>query len=95
MIPGMGNMKDLNVDEKHMARQEALVRSMTSAERADPTLLNGSRKRRVAMGSGVTVQEINEFLKQFEMMRQMIRQLTGSEGGFRKKKGRMRLPFAR
>jgi signal recognition particle subunit SRP54 len=95
MLPGMGSLKDLDVNEKHLARQEALVRSMTSEERSDPTLLNGSRKRRVAMGSGVSVQEINEFLKQFEMMRQMIRQITGSEGGFKKKKGRMRLPFAR
>ena len=78
-----------------LARQEALVRSMTAEERTDPSILNGSRKRRIAAGSGVSVQEINAFLQQFDMMRQMIRQMTGAEGGFRKKKGRMRLPFGR
>lgn len=86
MLPGMGKLKDIQVDEKHLARQEALVRSMTHEEREDPTLLNGSRKRRIAQGSGVSVQEINEFLKQFEMMRSMIRQMTGGmPGRFTKK----------
>jgi signal recognition particle subunit SRP54 len=88
MLPGMGNLKDIEVPEKQMARQEALVRSMTTEERSDPAILNGSRKRRIALGSGVSVQEINEFLKQFEMMKQMVRQMTGGAGGFKKKKHR-------
>jgi len=95
MLPGMGHLKGVEVDEKQLARQEAIARSMTPDERSDPSLLNGSRKRRIALGSGVSVQEINQFLHQFEMMRQMIRQMLGSEGGFRKKKGRFRIPFGR
>jgi signal recognition particle subunit SRP54 len=91
MIPGMGKLKDVEVDETILVRHEALVRSMTNAEREDPGILNGSRKRRVALGAGVSVQEINEFLKQFEMMRQMIRTMTGGIGA--KKKRRMRMPF--
>jgi signal recognition particle subunit SRP54 len=91
MIPGMGKLKDVEVDEKILVRHEALVRSMTHAERDDPGILNGSRKRRIAQGAGVSVQEINEFLKQFEMMRQMIRTMTGGIGA--KKKRRMRMPF--
>ncbi|HXG23429.1 MAG TPA: signal recognition particle protein, partial [Chthonomonadales bacterium] len=94
MLPGMSQFKGLQVDEKQLARQEAIVYSMTPEERSDPSILNGSRKRRIAQGSGVSVQEINQFLHQFEMMRQMIRQMTGSEGRFRKKRGRFRIPFA-
>jgi signal recognition particle subunit SRP54 len=93
MLPGMGHLKGLQIDEKQLARQEAIVRSMTLEERANPSILNGSRKRRIAQGSGVSVQEINQFLHQFEMMRQMIRQMAGSETAFRKKKGRFHLPF--
>jgi signal recognition particle subunit SRP54 len=93
MIPGMGALKDVEIPEKQMKRQEALVQSMTADERSDPTLLNGSRKRRIAMGAGVSVQEINEFLKQFEMMRQMIRQMTGGMG--MKKKKKRTWPFGR
>jgi signal recognition particle subunit SRP54 len=93
MIPGMGQLKDVEIPEKQMKRQEALVQSMTAEERSDPTLLNGSRKRRIAMGAGVSVQEINEFLKQFEMMRQMIRQMTGGMG--MKKKKKRTWPFGR
>jgi signal recognition particle subunit SRP54 len=97
MLPGMGALKDGQIPEKEMARKEALVKSMTLAERADPSLLNGSRKRRVAAGAGVTVQEINEFLKQFEMMRQVIKQMTGGRG--LPQKGRhgkkRRIPFMR
>ena len=98
MIPGMGNIKGIEGGEQHLARQEALVRSMTLHEREDPSLLNGSRKRRISAGSGISVQEINQFLTQFDQMRQMIRQMTGMEGGLKKmksKKGRMRMPFKR
>ncbi|MCC6731193.1 MAG: signal recognition particle protein [Chthonomonadales bacterium] len=93
MIPGMGRLKGLEVNEKQLARQEALVRSMTVDERSDPSILNGGRKRRVAQGAGVTVQEVNQFLHQFEMMRQMIRQMMGGEAGHGKRRRRLRLPF--
>jgi signal recognition particle subunit SRP54 len=99
MLPGMGSaLKDVQIPEKQMARQEALVKSMTLAERADPALLNASRKRRIAVGAGVTVQEINEFLKQFDMMKQMIKQMTGGKGlpGKTSRHGKKRrFPFMR
>jgi signal recognition particle subunit SRP54 len=92
MLPGMGHLRDVQVDERALARQEAIVRSMTPEERGDPGLLNGSRKRRVALGSGVTVAEVNQFLKQFEAMRQMIRQMLGTEAALKKKRrGRLAL----
>jgi signal recognition particle subunit SRP54 len=94
MIPGMNKLKGAaEVDEKQLKYHEAIVQSMTKAERSDPGILNGSRKRRIAHGSGRSVQEINEFLKQFEMMRQMIRQMTGMSGGGFRKKRRLRMPF--
>lgn len=92
MIPGMGRLRDVEVDERAFKRQEAIVLSMTPEERADPSILGGSRKRRIAAGAGVTVQEVNQFLKQFETMRQMARQMMGGgrRGG---RKSRFRLPF--
>jgi len=94
MIPGMSKLKgNAEVDEKQLRYHEAIVQSMTLEERTDPGILNGARKRRVAVGSGRSVQEINEFLRQFDMMRQMIRQMTGMAGGRFGKKKRMRLPF--
>jgi len=93
MIPGMSSLKGVQVDERQLARQEALVRSMTIEERSDPSILNGSRKKRIAMGSGVSVQDINQFLRSFEQMRQMIRQVTGGKGKLGKKKRSMHLPF--
>jgi len=93
MLPGMGKLKDLHVDEREIARIEAMVRSMTMEERDDPSILNGSRKRRIASGSGTTVQEINQFLNQFQAMRQMVKTMFGSEGALRRKKRRVRLPF--
>lgn len=90
MIPGMSRMKDLSIDESEVARQEAIVRSMTPAERADPSILSGSRKRRVAIGSGTSAQEVNKLLKGFESSRQMIGHMVrqgrtgkGNRGGRR------------
>jgi signal recognition particle subunit SRP54 len=97
LIPGMSQLKNVQVDEKQLGRFEAIVRSMTNEERSDPTIMNGSRKRRIALGSGVTVPEVNQFLQQFDMMRQMIKMMMGSEAAFKqkKKKGRIHLPFRR
>jgi signal recognition particle subunit SRP54 len=82
MIPGMGRVtKDIapDVTDKHMRRIEAIINSMTRDERYDPRMLNGSRKRRVARGSGTTVQEVNELLGEFRQMQRLMKQL-GSGG---------------
>ena len=97
MIPGMGGKNlDLNVDEKGLAKTEAIILSMTPEERENPSLLNSSRKKRIAAGSGTQVVDINRLLKQFDMMLQLTRQMTASKGrgrfGFGKNKG-MNLPF--
>lgn len=85
MIPGLNasQLKGAQVDSKAVGRTEAIIRSMTPAERAKPEILNASRKRRVAKGSGTSVQEVNRLLNQFEQSRQMMKQLTG--GRFKKK----------
>ena len=79
MMPGMnaGAFKNAQVDEAALARTEAIIQSMTPYERENPACLNHSRKRRVAAGSGVKVEEINRLLKQFEMMNQMMKQFSG------------------
>jgi signal recognition particle subunit SRP54 len=85
MIPGMGNMaKDMSPDvtDQQMRRIEAIIHSMTHDERVDPRMLNGSRKRRVARGSGTTVQEVNDLLNQFRQMQRMMKQMSsGGRGG--------------
>jgi signal recognition particle subunit SRP54 len=76
MIPGMGGaqLSEANVDEKAMAHVEAIIYSMTPEERRNPTILNGSRKKRIATGSGRTIQEVNRLLKQFSEMQKMMKQ---------------------
>jgi len=85
MIPGadrlMQGNKNLSVDDKQMARVEAMIRSMTPRERADPEIINGSRKRRIAAGSGTSVQEINRLLGQFRDMKKMLRQMNAMASG--------------
>ncbi|MEM0897968.1 MAG: signal recognition particle protein, partial [Verrucomicrobiota bacterium] len=73
MLPGMNKMKDLNVDEKRMARIEAIVLSMTPKERKRPELLNPKRRKRIAAGSGNTMLQVNQFLKQFAQMRKLMK----------------------
>ena len=79
MMPGMkpGAIKDANIDERQMARTEAIVLSMTKDERVDPSIIGGSRKRRIAKGSGTTVEDVNRLLKQFDQMRKMMKQFSG------------------
>ena len=78
MIPGMGGlakqMPDPAAAERQMKQVEAIIRSMTMDERLDPTLINGSRRKRIAAGSGVTVSEVNALLKQFQSMQTMMKQ---------------------
>ncbi|MBM4459938.1 MAG: signal recognition particle protein [Chloroflexi bacterium] len=86
MIPGMGRMtKDIapEVTDKQMRRIEAIINSMTPSERRDPRVLNGSRKRRVARGSGATVQEVNELLGQFRQMQRLMKQMGSGGRGMR------------
>lgn len=96
MLPGMGNkMKDIEgmIDEKDLARKEAIILSMTPKERSNPDLLNLSRKRRIAAGAGVDISEVNRFVKQFEQARKMMKQMPGMMGGKAGKRGRFNLPF--
>jgi signal recognition particle subunit SRP54 len=104
MMPGMGKMKDqmknVKVDDKQMAKVAAIVKSMTKEERSKPELLNPNRRKRIALGSGNTVVEVNRFIKQFEDMRKMMKQFSGMMGGGGKNKkglmgkmGKGRFPF--
>ena len=82
MIPGVGKqLKDLDVDEKQFKRLEAMIQSMTPAERQDPDLLNGARRKRIADGSGTSIQDVNQFIKQFEEMRKMMKMMNKMGGG--------------
>ncbi len=94
MLPGanMGALKNAQVDESQMAKIEAIILSMTKKERLHPEIINGSRRKRIAKGSGTTVEDVNKLLKQFEQMKKMMRQLTGGHGK-RKMPFGMRLPF--
>ena len=93
MLPGANTaaMKDLHVDEKQMARTEAIILSMTRQERDRPDIINGSRRKRIARGSGTQVEDVNRLLKQFEQMKKMMKQFSGM--GKRRGFGGMRLPF--
>jgi len=92
MIPGMDPkaLKGAKMDEKALSRQEAIILSMTQAERDNPSILNSSRKKRIAAGSGTQVVDINRLLKQYEGMQQMVKQLSGKNmRKLQKKMGRM------
>ena len=97
MMPGMGSqLKGLEdaIDEKKMAQIEAIILSMTPKERANPEILNLSRKSRIARGAGVDIAEVNRLVKQFDQMRKMMKQMPGMMGGKGfGKKGRFRMPF--
>ena len=79
MIPGMNQLKDVKVDDKEFVRIEAMISSMTKEERQNPKLLNGNRRLRIAKGSGTSVQEINKFMKSFEMTQKMMRKMKDSK----------------
>ncbi len=89
MIPGMGSIKELaenKPDEKQLGRVEAIISSMTDVERRNHQVINGSRRKRIAKGSGTTVEEVNRLLKQFIEMRKMLKSLGMSGGGGKKKR---------
>ena len=79
MIPGMNQLKDVKVDDKEFNKIEAIISSMTKEERRNPKVLNGNRRLRIAKGSGTSVQEINKFMKSFEMTQKMMRQMKDSK----------------
>jgi signal recognition particle subunit SRP54 len=86
MIPGFGALKQLNqqraeVDEGQVARVEAIINSMTPGERRNHAIINGSRRKRIAKGSGTSVEEVNRLLKQFIEMRRMLKTMGGMAGG--------------
>ena len=87
-VPGMNNMKDLKVDEKAMAHTEAIILSMTPKERENPDIIGASRKKRIAAGAGVRVEDVNKLLKSFDQMRKLMRQFSGP--GMGKKMKRMK-----
>jgi len=87
MLPGAGKMKGLKniqVDEKQLSHVEAIIRSMTKEEKEKPEIINASRRKRIAKGSGTSVQEVNRLLKQFEEMKKMMKQMTSMTKGKRK-----------
>ena len=92
MMPGIkpGALKDAKIDEKQLARTEAMIRSMTRKEREKPEIINASRKIRISKGSGTTVEEVNKLLKQFETTRKMMKQFAGGKRGMF---GKMKVPF--
>ena len=92
MMPGIkpGALKDAQIDEKAIGRTEAIIKSMTKEERAKPDILGASRKRRIAAGSGTTVEEVNRLLKQFDQVTKLMKQFSNPA---KMKKGKFKLPF--
>ena len=97
MMPGVkpGALKDAKIDESILARTEAIIRSMTRKERENPDIINASRKRRIAQGSGTTVEDVNKLLKQFDQMLKMMKQFSsmGKSKHGMKMLGKMKMPF--
>ena len=97
MIPGMGkqlkDLKDVDLDEKALSSTEAIIYSMTKEERANPDILNPSRKKRIAAGAGVDISEVNALVKQFDQAKKMMKQFSGMMGKGGKRGGKFRMPF--
>ena len=94
MLPGMSG-KDIDVDENAMKKPEAIIRSMTPKERRNPNLLNASRRKRIAAGSGTTVQDVNQLIRQFENAKQMMKQMTSQMKGGRAQRMMRKFPGMR
>lgn len=96
MMPGMGKnkaLKNANIDEKDVKKTKAIIQSMTVEERRKPEVINGSRRKRIARGSGTSVQAVNRLLKQFEQTRKLIKQISQMQTGKAGKKGGLNIPF--
>ena len=85
MLPGAGklNVNEADIDEKRIERTKAIILSMTMQERTNPSIIDSKRKRRIAAGSGTSVQDINQLLKQYEQTKMLMKQLKGAKGKFR------------
>ncbi len=93
MIPGIGKkVKDVDVDERKFDRMQAIILSMTEKERTNPDIINPSRKKRIAAGSGQSIEEINRLLAQFRQMQKLFKQMNGKKGSKRRRKQRMNFP---
>jgi signal recognition particle subunit SRP54 len=80
MIPGFGKMKNVSVDEREFTKIEAIINSMTGEERRNHAVINGSRRRRIALGSGTTVTDVNRVVKQYVEMKKMLKMFKGKKG---------------
>ena len=93
LLPGIGNKaKDIEIDERKFDRMQAIILSMTEKERTNPDIINPSRKKRIALGSGQSIEEVNRLLSQFRQMQKMFKQMGGKKGGKRRRKMRYQLP---
>lgn len=92
MIPGMNPKKlgGIKLDDKQIPRTQAIIKSMTKQERLDPSIINASRRKRIAAGSGTRIQDVNQLLKSYEELKKLMKQMTGRKG---MKRGRFRMPF--
>lgn len=93
MMPGMGLPADLDIDDDALKGTEAIIYSMTIEERTKPSIINPSRKRRIAEGAGVDISEVNRLIKQFEQSRKMMKQMSGMMSGKKMKRGKFNFPF--
>ena len=95
MMPGMkpGALKDAKIDEKAIGRTEAIIKSMTRQEREKPEVINASRRKRIAAGSGTTVEEVNKLLRQFEQTRKLMKQFSNPKALSKMRHGKMKIPF--
>jgi signal recognition particle subunit SRP54 len=93
MIPGMNRLPaNAEIDEKSLVRVEAIIQSMTAEERLRPSMINGNRRRRIALGSGTTVQDVNRLLKQFDEMQKMMKRFN-KKGNMRRAMQGMQFPM--
>ncbi len=95
MMPGMkpGALKDAKIDEKAIARTEAIINSMTKQEREKPDVINASRRKRIAAGSGTSVEEVNRLLRQFDQVRKLMKQFSDPKMMAKMRRGKMKIPF--
>lgn len=95
MIPGMNSkqLQNANVNEKDLVYTEAIILSMTLKERANPSIIDGKRRKRIAKGSGTTVQQVNQLLKQYKEMKKMMKQMSNMQKQFKRRGGKMKFPF--
>ena len=94
MMPGAKNLKDTKIDERAILRTEAIIKSMTKREREKPDILGASRKKRIAAGSGTTVEEVNKLLKQFEQTKRLMKEFSDPRKLAKfEKRSKMKIPF--